>query len=104
MKTLDTIKLIEASGLPTSQRMLLVSLAMLATGTEGVCFASVATLEERTGLSRAQVQRNLRALEEAGWVNGRPSPLRTTEYRITPSGGLTMRRGGPHHEAGGASP
>jgi hypothetical protein len=30
VKTLDTIKLIEASGLPTSQRMLLVSLAMLA--------------------------------------------------------------------------
>lgn len=74
-------------------RLLMLALADNANA-HGVCWPSVETLAAKCAVEPRTLQRNLRALEDAGWIVATQRPGRSTWYqivleRLTPDAGVT---------------
>ncbi len=79
----------------SSDKFVLLALANYADQYGNSCFPSVAKISDFTALSRATIQRCLRRLEDTGYVK--------TTARYLQSNIYTLKLGGPHSEAEGAS-
>ena len=93
---MNTINLIfNDSKLTATQRLVLMRVALRATGTEGSCWESVATVATACSLSERTVRSTLRDLEAAGWVVASPEHGRSTVYRVQiPTPGADPAAGG----------
>jgi DNA-binding transcriptional ArsR family regulator len=77
---------------------------------DGLCWPSVKLISERAGCKRRTVQRHLRALQDAGFIEAVPhyrtdGSQTSNRYRVNVTrGGDNMTRGGVTSDTGGASP
>ena len=80
-----------------STRMVAIALADYANTDTGHCWPSLANLSRRSGVSVRQVQRCLRTIEKAGWIERRltnkvGTNLWTWRKRITVGGDTSVTR------------
>jgi len=84
-----------------STRMVAIALADYANTDTGHCWPSLANLSRRSGVSVRQVQRCLRTIEEAGWIE------RRTTHKVGTNLWTWCKRitvGGDTHVTGGVTP